>query len=242
MVHIVREGEIRENQGRMETFVLIGTIIVVVFSITTHEAAHAWVADRLGDPTARLLGRVTLNPVPHIDLFMTILLPGFLLISGSSFVFGGAKPVPVNLGRLRNPPRDWALVAIAGPISNLLLSLLFTGMFAALVGLNVFSPLSMGAQVLIIGVYANALLAVFNLIPIPPLDGSRVVLFLLRGEARESYARLERFGILIVLLLLFYVDGFGALLWGSTMTIMEGVTRLFGVEHEAALALGSLFS
>lgn len=226
----------------MDTFVLIGTIVIVVLSITTHEAAHAWVADRLGDPSARQAGRVTLNPIPHIDLFMTILLPGMLLMSGSPFVFGGAKPVMVNIFNLRRPRRDWALVALAGPLSNILQAFMYAGLIALLISLGVFTSESLGTQVLAVGIYANALLAVFNLIPIPPLDGSRVLMYFLRGEALARYIQLERFGILIVLALVWMSDWFHSLLWNGMVIVIEAAADTFGVYNEVVTAMNKLFS
>jgi len=226
----------------MDTFVLIGTIVIVVLSITTHEAAHAWVADRLGDSSARQAGRVTLNPIPHIDLFMTILLPGMLLISGSPFVFGGAKPVMVNIFNLRRPRRDWALVALAGPLSNILQAFMYAGLIALLISLGVFTSESLGTQVLAVGIYANALLAVFNLIPIPPLDGSRVLMYFLRGEALAKYIQLERFGILIVLALVWMSDWFHSLLWNGMVIVIEAAADTFGVYNEVVTAMNKLFN
>jgi Zn-dependent protease len=107
----------------MNPVTVIGVAGIAVVSITSHEAAHGFMADRLGDPTARERGRLTLNPIPHIDLFFTILLPLFLILSNSGFIFGGAKPVPVDVSRLRNPRRDWALVGAAGPVLNVLLAI-----------------------------------------------------------------------------------------------------------------------
>lgn len=209
-------------------FVTVGTIVALVISITSHEAAHAWVADKLGDPTARLLGRVTLNPLPHIDLFMTVLLPTMLYLSGG-VLFGGAKPVPVMVHRLRRPARDFALVALAGPGMNFVLALLFAGLLSGLLHLGVFLPDSPGVKVLFNAAFFNVLLGVFNLLPIPPLDGSRVVMYGLERlgafSVLSSYARLERFGILI-LLGLFMLDSrmdFG--LWRLLHAVIDPVTR-----------------
>jgi len=226
----------------MDTFVLLGTVVLVVLSITTHEAAHAWVADRLGDPTARKLGRVTLNPLPHIDPFMTVVLPGLLLLSGSPFLFGGARPVPVNLLFLRNRRRDWALVGAAGPISNILIGILCAALLALFLKLGIFHPESKGVQVLALGIYANALLAALNLIPIPPLDGSRVVMYFLRGEALRAYVQLERFGILILLGLFWFSAGFRALLQTTIGVIIQSVADLFSVAPIVANSLHNLFS
>lgn len=182
----------------MDTFTLIGSIGIVIFAITTHEAAHAWVADRLGDPTARLMGRITLNPIPHIDLFMTILLPAFLLMT-AGFAFGGAKPVPVQVHRMRKPMQGMALVAIAGPLSNLLQAILWAAILSIFLHFGIWDASAKGIDILKIGILVNVVLMVFNMMPIPPLDGSRVVLYFLKGEARKSYAELERYGLFIIL-------------------------------------------
>jgi Zn-dependent protease len=196
----------------MDPFTLIGGIAIVVFGITTHEAAHAYVADRLGDPTARLMGRLTLNPLPHIDLYQTIIIP-LLMFYTIGMAFGGAKPVPVQLHRMRNPMRSMALVAIAGPASNLLQALLWAGLLSVMTNFDIWAVDSRGVFVLQIGTLANVLLMVFNLMPIPPLDGSRVVMYYLKGETRRSYMALERYGIMILVGLLIFVPSFLNLLW-----------------------------
>ena len=171
-------------------------IVLLVICLGVHEAAHGWVALKCGDTTARDLGRITLNPIPHIDLYMTILIPTVLFLT-TGFVFGGAKPVPVSFHRLRHPWRDMSFVALAGPLSNLLLALFF---FVALrffeqTGLyNEASPAGLRHQdflprVLITTVQFNAILAVFNLVPIPPLDGSRVMAWLLPESLRPPLPR-----------------------------------------------------
>jgi Zn-dependent protease len=202
----------------------IGIALVVallVLSLGIHEAAHAWVALQCGDPTARDLGRITLNPVPHIDPFMTILLPLLMLFSsGGRFMFGGAKPVPVNYYNLRHPLRDMALVAIAGPLSNFLLAAFFFLSWKVVVlELGVWRPEMVGAQVLWQAIRVNLLLAAFNLLPIPPLDGSRVMTWLLPSGLRESYSSLERWGLYLVVLFVYVVPGVQGLV-GSTMEAM----------------------
>ncbi len=215
------EGAWENVPSLMDAFTLTGSIAIVVFGITTHEAAHAWVADRLGDPTARLMGRITLNPLPHIDLFMTILLPLFLLMT-AGFAIGGAKPVPVQTHRMRNPLQGMALVAIAGPLSNFLQALFWAGLLSFFLHAGVWDMESKGIDILLIGVIVNVVLMVFNLVPIPPLDGSRVVLYFLRGEARRSYAQLERYGFLIILGLFFLArDSFWRVLEAGINPVLE---------------------
>ena len=178
------------------TAVLLLSILVV--SAVLHELSHGMVAERLGDPTARLAGRLTLNPIPHLDPVGSILLPAMLVLSGSPFVFGWAKPVPFNPRYLRN--RRWgpALVGAAGPLANLSLAVL------AGIALRGGVP---GAPVLYAIVVINLVLAVFNLIPVPPLDGSRLVYPLLPASLRYGYARLERVGIILVFGLVYVLGG-----------------------------------
>ena len=189
----------------MHVVTIIGVVIVAILSITSHEAAHGFVADRLGDPTAREHGRLTLNPIPHIDPFFTILLPLVLVLSRAGFIFGGAKPVPVTVSRLRRPRRDWALVGAAGPAMNVLIAFGLTVLLSAVMRLGLADSSSPLVEILALGIFLNALLAVFNLVPIPPLDGSRVVQYFLSGEALVLYRRLEQFGLLLILALVFLV-------------------------------------
>ena len=182
-------------------------IAIVLVALTIHEAAHAWSADKLGDSTARLLGRVSLNPIVHIDPIGTILLPLLAAISGLPII-GWAKPVPVNISRLRDPRRDFMIVAAAGPISNLLQA------FAAAMVLqlmtpadeNVFSVLASGsivADVLFTVVQINIFLALFNLIPVPPLDGGNVLAGLLPPSAAHVFDSMRGYGFIILYALMF---------------------------------------
>jgi Zn-dependent protease len=180
---------------------LVLTISFLVLSLGIHEAAHAWVAWQCGDSTARDLGRMTLNPVAHIDPFMTLILPAVLYFT-TGFIFGGAKPVPVNAMRLRNPLRDMSLVALAGPASNFLLAVLFALAWKAMLYLGHMPREALAVRVMESALFLNLLLAAFNMLPIPPLDGSRVMAYLLPGGIRDSYVALERFGMIIVFLFL----------------------------------------
>lgn len=186
---------------------LIQTVAIaalpVIFAITLHEAAHGYVARHFGDPTAWQEGRITLNPVKHIDLVGTILLPLLLFIMASPIMFGWAKPVPVNFSRLRNPKRDMLWVAAAGPASNLLMALFWGAVMktAWLLPFNYFSlPMTRMAE---IGITINIILMVLNLFPLPPLDGGRIAVSLLPPRAAWRYAQIERFGFPILLVLLF---------------------------------------
>ena len=175
---------------------------VLLLSLTIHEAAHAWTADKLGDPTARALGRVSLNPLVHIDWIGTVLLPIVAAVSNLPLI-GWAKPVPVMLRNLRNPRRDFMIVAAAGPISNLLQAVV-----AALFLRLAWDPSSgveptMVATTLFLAVQINLLLAFFNLIPVPPLDGGNVMLGLLPPRAAASYSQLSQYGFIILYALMF---------------------------------------
>ena len=186
----------------MDLFTIAMIAVGVIVAITFHEAAHGIVAWRLGDDTAYRMGRVTLNPLKHIDAFGTILLPGVLLMviltTGSGFLFGWAKPVPVQFGRLREPRRDMVLVAAAGPGINLLLAFASAILLhvAALFPDSVASILQTG---LLYSIFINIILAVFNMLPLPPLDGGRVAVGLLPDALAFPLARLERWGMLIII-------------------------------------------
>lgn len=176
--------------------IVIG-IIVLVFSAILHEIAHGWVAERLGDPTARLAGRLTLNPIPHLDPVMSIAVPLLLIVSGSPIIFGAAKPVPVNPLMLHEGRKDIALVALAGPATNLILALL--GAFA----IRIFGPsIPDLIPALFLFVRFNLALGFLNLIPVPPLDGSKFFSIVLPERIAQQYFALAPFGIFILFLLL----------------------------------------
>jgi Zn-dependent protease len=217
--------------------VICSAIGLVILSITSHEASHGFVADLLGDPTAREAGRLTLNPLRHIDLFYTILLPALLLAMGSPFVFGGAKPVPVDVRRLGNPKRDWALVGAAGPLTNLGIAFVLAAVLAALTRAGFVTRSSAVTRILTIGMLANTLLALFNLIPIPPLDGSRVAQYFLRGPMRRAYGRLERMGLLLIAFLVLFVPIVRVLLGAAVLAVMVGLATVFGIEAEVEFVL-----
>jgi Zn-dependent protease len=224
----------------MDAILTAGLVLVVVPSITSHEAAHGFVADRLGDPTARERGRLTLNPIPHIDPFFTILLPAFLILSGSPFIFGGAKPVPVDVSRLRRPRRDWALVGAAGPFANVAIAIALSVLLSVLVHASVLNRSSRATAVLAVGICVNVVLAIFNLIPIPPLDGSRVAQYFLSGKVLKAYRRLERIGLLVVVLLVLYVRPARIALGAATLAAIEMLTTVFGVAGDVNFALRRL--
>lgn len=177
-------------------------ILPLLFAITVHEVAHGWVAKKFGDPTAHRLGRLTLNPLKHIDPVGTILVPGLLLLLGG-FVFGWAKPVPVTWENLRHPKRDMAIVAAAGPAANLIMAL-FWGVIARIgVQLGPQSWVGLPMQYMgLFGIEINAVFMILNLLPLPPLDGGRVAVGLLPGPLAWQLARIEPFGFFILLALL----------------------------------------
>src|SRR5260221_10055551 len=214
---------------------LIG-LPVLVFSAILHEVAHGYVADKLGDPTARLMGRLTLDPRPHIEPFMSILLPLLLIFSGSPVIFGGAKPVPIDPYNLREGKKDVALVALAGPLTNVLLaigaSVLYHGLTIVIphlpVNMITESTINIVYFILITIASYNILLAIFNLLPIPPLDGSKIFSLVLPDELASLYLSFANIGIFILfLLLLFPIAGFS--LSSAISTLFVFATGLLGI-------------
>ncbi len=193
------------------------TIPFFFLAIVIHEFSHGWVAYKLGDPTAKYSGRLTLNPLAHIDPFGTIILPLMLLIMNSPVVFGWAKPVPINFWNLRHPKRDIVLVGLSGPLANFLVAVI----------LSLFLRLSLPEAIDALLSYAiliNLVLAVFNLIPLPPLDGSRVISGIIPNRLAVMYNQLEIYGVLIIFLLL-YLGAFERWIW----PIVGSLSALLGV-------------
>jgi len=195
---------------------------MLLFAVIAHEVAHGYVAFRCGDPTAQQAGRLTLNPLPHIDLFGTIVVPLILLLSHAPFLFGWAKPVPVNPYYFRNPSRDHLYVSLAGVTTNLALAVactLLLGIVARITG----SAGGAVALMLQYGIVINIILAVFNVLPIPPLDGSWVLYHLLPRDMAEAYRRLFPYGfiILIVLLMTGVLGGIISPLYRMIMQVMS---------------------
>lgn len=215
----------------MEIFSAIISITILVYSSVLHEIAHGYVAYRLGDPTAKLHGRLTLNPVKHIDPYMSIILPILLYIaSGGRFIFGGAKPVPVDPFNLRDGMKDLAIVSLVGPLTNVCLAIIGSVLIHALYPEFTFNQV---AVIDIVGfiltrlVEWNLILAIFNLVPIPPLDGSKVFALVLPEKAAEAYLSLGSIGMFILFFLLFFPIG-GFSLMSIVYSIVNFALSLLG--------------
>lgn len=217
---------------------LVIAALPLLFAITLHEAAHGWVANKLGDKTALMLGRVSLNPVRHIDPIGTIVVPLAMLLLSTGFIFGWAKPVPVTWQNLRNPRRDMAIVAIAGPLSNLLMAFFW----AIVAKLGSFflgtwdTQASMRTVALffnmsgLFGILINSLLLVLNLLPIPPLDGSKVISAILPPRIAARYDLIEPYGIWILLALLF-LGHLQKILLPPVFALTKAISSLFGIHQ-----------
>ncbi|MFH2044299.1 MAG: site-2 protease family protein [Pseudomonadota bacterium] len=185
-------------------------LIPLIFSVTVHEVAHGYAAYRLGDNTAKLAGRLTLNPIKHLDFVGSFLLPVMLRLMGSPVIFGYAKPVPVNFANLKDQKKDVIVVASAGALANIALAVISAILFHIILSydgnfydLNNAPVLKAIVSMLFYSVFINPILAVFNLMPIPPLDGSRILAVLLPHHMRMQFARIERFGMMILIFFLF---------------------------------------
>ncbi len=207
------------------------SIIILVYSAILHEIAHGYVAERLGDPTARLMGRLTLNPKPHIDPVMSILLPLILILGGSPIIFGAAKPVPVDPFNLRDGMKDLALVSLAGPGTNLLIAIIFALISHVLypgASLALIQASGLLGAILGMVIYLNLILAIFNFIPIPPLDGSKIFALLLPEKDAATYLSIGNIGMFVIFfLLLFPIGGFS--LGGLMGSLLNFSLRLLGL-------------
>ena len=201
-------------------------IIPLLFAITLHEAAHGWVASKLGDHTARMMGRVTLDPTKHIDPIGTIAIPLVLLLSSSGFIFGWAKPVPINFNALRNGKNGMIWVALSGPGANIVMAICWLFVMIIAIKMNITVLIEMGR----VGILVNCVLAVFNLLPIPPLDGSRVISALLPNRLAYQYNQLEQYGLYILLGLMF--------LGGFNYLVRPWVELILGWFNYALVVLG----
>ncbi|OGG19621.1 hypothetical protein A2721_03030 [Candidatus Gottesmanbacteria bacterium RIFCSPHIGHO2_01_FULL_47_48] len=217
-------NSIMPNPELTSTAVEILIFGVLIYSVILHEIAHGFVADKLGDPTARLAKRLTLNPLPHIDLIYTILLPLFLYLSNAGIIFGAAKPVPVDPFNFKEPKKDSALVALAGPATNLTIAVFLSLLLRASDLFIMSNALKQAVDLLATqGIFLNVMLAVFNLIPIPPLDGSKVLAGVLSDELASEIYKLERFGFLIIFAILIF---FPSLIFGLMRPIIFQITSL----------------
>ncbi len=198
---------------------IVITLVILLFSAIVHEVCHGLMAERLGDDTAREQGRITLNPIPHIDPFASILLPVLLLAIHSPIIFGAAKPVPVNFNNLRYPKLGMALVSLAGPLSNFILAVLFV------IPIKLGLVNSVSQPILIQAILLNLVLGTFNLLPIPPLDGSKILASLGSDEWMYKILSFERYGFVLVLLFLWL-----GILEKILIPVIVLFARLFGLE------------
>jgi Zn-dependent protease len=200
----------------MDLLTAIIALVIVIFSAILHEIAHGYIAEHFGDPTARLMGRLTLDPRRHIDPLMSIALPLLLLISGSPIIIGGAKPVPVDPFNLRDGRKDLALVSLAGPLTNIVIAVIFSLIF------RIFP-----SGIIALVVQLNLLLAIFNLIPIPPLDGSKIFSLLLPEKMADAYMSQGTIGLILIFILL--MSSGPASLGGLMFSLLSFSEKLLGI-------------
>lgn len=219
----------------MDLSQIIVILPILLFSVIVHEIAHGWTALRCGDPTARDAGRLTLNPIPHIDPFMTVMLPLLLILTRAGIVIGGAKPVPVNPYNFRRGERDNVLVSASGAAANLLLAL--ATFLLSLVAIGIYratgaAPAIKLLELLNLVILINLLLANFNLLPIPPLDGSHILSYFLKGEAKRAYLQLSRYGFMVLIGVILLGDllpipgGLFSLLFSPTFAVRQALLRV----------------
>lgn len=199
---------------------LLIAIVILIASVILHEVMHGYVADLLGDPTARLAGRLTLNPLPHIDPLFSVLIPALLIFSGSPVIFGAAKPVPINPIHFKDFKKDIALSALAGPATNIVLAII-----AALI-YNIFPINNYLITISLLQIVKiNLALAILNLLPVPPIDGSKVLIAFLPTNLANAYLSLQQYGLIILMLLLFMPIGIGSLI----NSLLVVALRLLGI-------------
>lgn len=211
---------------------LLIAALPILIAITFHEVAHGFVAYKLGDPTAKMMGRLTLNPIAHIDPIGTIIVPIMLFVlSNGTFIFGAAKPVPVNFYNLKNPRRDSALVSAAGPATNVIIAFISILLFVFIYNIPHQSPTFIGQKVILplkimlqYSISFNIFIAAFNLLPVPPLDGGRILTSLLPAKHSYQFSKLEPYGILIVLLLWF--TGIARYIIAPIQALIEIIIRI----------------
>lgn len=219
----------------MDLSQIIVILPILLFSVIVHEIAHGWTALRCGDPTARDAGRLTLNPIPHIDPFMTVMLPLLLILTRAGIVIGGAKPVPVNPYNFRRGERDNVLVSASGAAANLLLAL--AAFLISLVMIGIYratgaAPAIKLLELLNLVILINLLLANFNLLPIPPLDGSHILAYFLKGETKRAYLQLSRYGFMVLIGVILLGDllpipgGLFSLLFSPTFAVRQALLRV----------------
>ncbi len=199
-------------------------IIILLFSVVLHEVSHGKVADELGDPTARLAGRLTLNPISHLDMFGSIIVPLVLIFSGSGFLIAWAKPVPIDPYNLKNPRKDSALISLAGPATNFLVAII-SSIILYLFNLLSIPLLFIIGPILIMIIRLNIILAVFNLLPIHPMDGFKIVAGILSEKKAHEWNQLQRYGMIFLIMLIFPING-SSMLSNIMQPILNFITNL----------------